>query len=424
MGEDYFAGESLGFRSGASSQLPALQLRGNFRWRLGEGRLFQVDVASRYSAAERAHYFLPYEFYFAQEQKNSAWAIGRRRHLWSRGDEFWRQGLWQPRAFHEKLTPESAGLMGLWGEVSHGNWRGLIFASPLFIPEFGPQQSLQEEQFVSANPWFRPPANQIVFNSVPTPVRYDLAQVRESDLVNHPSLALSLEHRSGPEGWFLRSTYAYKPMNQLVMSFPLQFALQAQDPHVRLVIHPKVVYHQLLALEGGVESVEGVRAWLNVTREIPDPQEVEVFAIQKAFAPAWLLSGFLEGDGPSWRGGQSHIYGAFFSVEGGDAPDLGSFAPGGGSLFERRYQYQRALALGLRQSAGRWQWDQRWTYEVAQRMLWWNLRWDYLLDESWSFLFQADLLTLVDNKSPEVGDGFLRDYRANDRLALGVSYVF
>ncbi len=440
QGQDYFAGTGLGFREQAEARWGSVSGRLTRGWGSGSSFVF-VDVGSTFSQGENFNYLLPYQVFYQHRDRSQlwSWSVGRMRHRWSSADAFWKQGIWEPRAFHEKLHPESLGLTGLWVNLKLSDWKLGLWGSPVFIPEIGPHQMLEGERFVSSNPWFRPPEEQLIFNGVPASVHYDLVRPDNADIIFNPGLAIHLENRDWIQGVLLKAAYALKPMNQLLMGFPVSFRLEAsegQQGGVFLPIHPRVLYHQLLSFEAAMTSQMGGTSWVNLTHEIPQPESEQEFWIHKAMQPSWILSGYSELDLSATGWGGLSAYGSFLFLEGGDAPDMGTLATGGGSRFERRYQYQRALSLGVKWAdAGRFAstsglrtarllTDQRLTYEAAQRMWWWSLRWDLILDQAWSLLLQADVLALRDQRPAEVSDGFLRDYRANDRIVAGVSYVF
>ncbi|MGE0527550.1 MAG: hypothetical protein AB7G93_12625 [Bdellovibrionales bacterium] len=97
-------------------------------------------------------------------------------------------------------------------------------------------------------------------------------------------------------------------------------------------------------------------------------------------------------------------------------------------MFERRFQYSEAYLVGLHfpfRSGLRFPLATDWSvrYDRRQNAGAFSARLAMNFTRAWRGQLELDVLGLVGSKG-EVEDGFLSTYRANDRIALGMSYVF
>ncbi len=93
-------------------------------------------------------------------------AVGRQKRHWSRLDEEFNLGIWQPQLRWDYLNPTQEGLTGLFFDLKVSeSWKVTFFTSPLNIPDQGPQFKLREGQFESSNRWFVQPQSRLqLFN--------------------------------------------------------------------------------------------------------------------------------------------------------------------------------------------------------------------------------------------------------------------
>ncbi len=97
--------------------------------------------------------------------------IGRQKRTWSRLDEQFHLGVWQPQLRWDYLAPIQQGLTGVFFDWSLStNLNFTFFTSPLHIPDQGPQFRLENGQFMSANRWFAQPTSRVaLFRDTPRP---------------------------------------------------------------------------------------------------------------------------------------------------------------------------------------------------------------------------------------------------------------
>lgn len=416
----YLRSNTVFFRPGAKDEFVSLGVELKGQWYSQPRQSFYVDIGNQYNGGEDVNYFKPRQAYFTWESGDiTQLSLGRKKYLYSRQDEFWSQGIWQPRFMDDKLHNDTAGLVGaFWDITSRSGDRGLtVFALPIHIPELGPEHQLQEGRFVSANPWFRPPAQSLRFRENRVPIDYDLARPRNEEVASHPGGGFLVEWGA------VRGAYAYKPIPQMLLGFPTTKNLNIATGRANIHVHPRVVYHHLTTLE--VEKkFSDWEVWLSATGEVPDADPLPDNWTMQTADPALNIGGTLAYNHA--LSGQRFSLG-FMRLWGGDGRDRGVIS-NELSLFERRYQYQEAVQIGWNRRFGlpRSQilLGARSLYDFAQKGMVVSTDLGWQLDSQWGAHLRADFMGLVSSQGSRVEDGFVGLYRSNDRVQAGINYVF
>ncbi|MGE3386946.1 MAG: hypothetical protein AB7K41_09480 [Bdellovibrionales bacterium] len=413
------------FREGASSSLTS--------WKLGwkaraqrRGWFANVDARNDYQSEEDHHYIKPFDLATGWGNENNRFILGRQRQDWSVADDLWRIGMWQPRFTDDQITRENGGFTGAFAKFGNDDAHLLLFGSPYWIPDTQASFELKNQKFVSKNPWFKPPTNIVNLDGIPTDVRYNFDRPSVEDVIKHGMAAAQFEYRPTTVH-FARVSAAYKPLNQLIIGFPLE--LHLEDPnYAQIDVKTRVLYQQLLTFEAGVRDQDGYTAWWSVTSDRPfrdnPPPEWTTQEVKDAVIGSVYVGRDLRGSGPN----ATHAYISYLRVEGGDAPDRGEFK-GTKSLFEPRYMFQDAVQVGLRHTAPlltrKWlaHFSGNVIYDFAQHGVMASAKIAQPFGKAWSALLSGDVIGLVD-KSGRVQEGFISTYRANDRVSAGVQYVF
>lgn len=408
-----------------SGHASSLTLQAYYHWRgILDGAL---DVKDRVAFDEKTNYLMPREVYGGWQFNSHKLWIGRKHYVWSEADEQFHRGLFEGRFMNDKLQEESYGLTGLFLSFHWGGGKAVAFASPLYIPELGPDYELKEGKFSSASPFFRPPSRIINFLGVDTPLSYHLVKPPESEIIFNPSYAAMIEQTWGPLFW--RSSYAYKPMNQLLMGAQFYFQHSALGNHdIRVNVHPRWVYHHLGAVEGGYARTGGWKAWLSLMHERPEKDHLPDDWTYQDVDSSSIVTSYLGYDVSSSPLGETQLYISYSQVFGGDRPDQGEFTAQQ-SFFERRYQFYKIMEVGMKGARSylfgrRLIWNTRLAFDQAQQGGLWLSDFAYSLTPQLKLIGSLDLLGLVNSVPAEISDGFLSEYRANDRAQLGVEYVF
>lgn len=415
------------YRPGAadSNLSLALRLDDEFRWR---NMSFHLAGKNELSVTENWNYGDVYDAHAEIKLGDFALAVGRKLDRWSEWENEWRQGVFQPRYLENKLRPEFAGLTGVFASRDLGPVKLTVGYMPVFIPDFAAHFWVENDKFVSRNPWFLPPASTFSFQNVAGDLRYSVkTQKTEKIVLNGGGIAkVEFAHE---DDYLARLSFAYKPAQQLLLGFPSrnQFQIRANEDFMSIEITPRVFYQRVVS----ADQVVRLESWtLSASAIYENPQD----DIPKDFtagsvAPAMIygvsLSRPLEADGPN----AARVNLSAMKVEGGDKPDRGDFAQGEGkTLFERRYQYYEAYSLGLSKP---WRGFGRFPLEMGTKFIYDRLQnggvFSFNCGMNFSKAFRADLqvdyLGLLTGPA-KIPDGFLADYRANDRIGIGMSYVY
>src|SRR5690606_26604489 len=138
---------------------------------------------------------------------------GRKKRAWSRMDEQWSLGLWQPLARWDYFKPESQGLIGVGAGLDRKSYGAEVLVSPLFIPDQGPQFEVVDGKFESQSRWFWRPQTEVGVFDERTDIRYKLFRPTEQKTISQLSVAARLWAGEFKKTAWASMAYAYKPMN-------------------------------------------------------------------------------------------------------------------------------------------------------------------------------------------------------------------
>jgi hypothetical protein len=317
-------------------------------------------------------------------------------------------------------------LVGAFFSSHTENYNATLGILPAFLPDFGPHFYVNNNLFTSQNPWFHPPSSQFSLSSGTGDIHYNLVSPNPQSVVEHPGAAGKFEFKN--KGYLARLSAAYKPLPSFLLGFPStnQDVLGTGGDFMNISVVPRVAYDRLVNLDN--EYTEG--SWKfsgSVAYDNPDDNNGPTDWTTQQVRAAEIFSGSVEqriGDvGPksaSWRIG-------FLKVNGGDAADRGLFASSE-TLFTRRFQYYEAYLIGIRKdflllSPYPISTDLRVLYDRMQGGGVVSLSTGTEIGHGWRAELEADFLGLLTSTAP-ITDGFLSTYRANDRVGMGVGYVF
>ncbi len=361
---------------------------------------------------------------------------GRKIRTWSRIDEEFHLGVWQPELRWDYLKPQQQGLTGLFleAEVSR-RLRFTVFGSGVNLPDQGPQYRLDNGRFYSSNRWFQQPAGNLgLFRGTAfasdAPLYFQVDRPDDKKLFFNPSIAAAMDYQN--DGFWLRTNYAYKPRNQIHLGLECTNCanLGGGTPlEITATIHPKIVMHHVATIETGFDRVDD-HGWVSLTAEFPDrsqfPNEYEEAPLDDVLIAGLAYQHYLGRriiGRPSWL---QYSYLRVFEV--------GSKSKA--SLLKEEDQVQSSLdryplkdvaafdwkILLSQFSSSKLNWTNRYLYSIPEQGGWLSSQLE-LNQGPVNWLLGADILGSSVSPASNKAGLFTR-YRANDRVFGGVSYVF
>jgi hypothetical protein len=375
---------------------------------------------------------------YVQPRKIAPWfslTIGRKKRTWSKADEEFNLGLWQPQLRWDYLAPVQQGLTGVFFDWQLGPALSLMFfTSPLAFPDQGPQYRLNNGSFESSNRWFEQPHSRLQFQgntavSKDAPLYFEIQKPTEEEIIMHSSFGFGVRYGASSQLW-TNLNYAYKPRNQIHLGIECSNCAKIGSPQaleVTAVIHPKIVKHHVLTWEMGFDRTDD-HGWVSITGDVPNKSGFPD-AYQEAPLDPMMVFGagyshyVLDWIGkPSWLG---YSYMRVFELNSSKKSGLFDDDQVKSSL--DRYPFKDLASVDLRiqlsqKKSNIWSLRNRYSYSIPERGGWLSTSIE-LTQGSLSWTLGADILGAeVDSNSD--GAGLFSTYRANDRFFGGVSYVF
>lgn len=371
-------------------------------------------------------YGIPEAYQTYKLSSENEFTFGRKLEQWSVADQTWQLGVWQPRLRWNYLLPEQQGLTGLFFDHSQEEFGFEVFGSYLYLPDQSAKYDIENGNFKSASQYFKFPASSTALFGQNTPVKYSVDMPSYSKLLLQPQVAAKV--RMGPkDGLHSNVGYAYKPMNQIMMSVDGYLDLNSYNAMVN--VYPRVQHHHVGTLEG-IYCTKEVNVWGSVTREWPvadttpstwtsqQASQATIASIGSDFIAFKLFT-------HNTRMGLSYL-----KRVGGDADDKGPFANQGNSLFASRYPFKEAMLWNLHMPlpgkiGNRISWNSKVLYEMTNQSSAIIGMLKYSIDRNWSATIGGELLSAkVDVPSNGVNSDMISQNRANDRVYGGMTYAF
>jgi hypothetical protein len=408
------------FRQGADSNNQSILLRSQG---LHTGKTFSEkwDIETEYSATENWNYFRPHEAYVSYGD----FALGRKKITWSAWEEPWGQSLVQPRFMDDKLNNTQAGLIGLFyeHEGKYTNFRAVF--SPIYLPEMGPHYWLDNQHFVSKNPWFNPPQTTFLYEGQQTNINYNLDYPNDLNVINRPGGGMVFEWRP-TDNTFSRLSWAFLPMSQIMLAFPLSQQYNVPQLSMDINLVPRFLYHNVANYDFIVKG-ENNEFGVSIADDLPIQDSIannpnwEVQNATNAII-ASLYDTYYFDEARTFK-----VTGSLLKIWGGDQPDSGPVETSV-TLFERRYQFTEAASVSARK---RWHAQGKPGLESGLKVVYDRLENGMVytgdvsaaVTRALAFNLSYDYFTILPG-TPEMPDGFIDEYRGNDRVSLGMSYVF
>lgn len=351
--------------------------------------------------------------------------LGRRFESWSELDSHWQLGLWQPKFAIDALRTEEQGLTGLFVNHERPDFALTGFVTPMFVPTMGPAIREEGGALVSDSRWYRQPSSQYNFSNRINAIVYKLDIPEASKLVMNPGSALKARVGRLDGGAWLRSAWAYKPVNELLLK--RQNFKSVSADRVDVTVSPDVTYHRVLSTDVGYRFRD-VGASLSYVEDQPEEKRPDPDWAMQKLKPVRAYSAQLDWDFSNLLKRSIQVRLGYLKVEGGGIEDIQSDgSPDDFTLFDHRTQFTDAVSLGLegqlarianRPLVAKW----RYLYDADQTGSMMNTEFQYAPARQWAVVVGADVLGVEDeSRRPS---GFLNQFRANDRFYGGMTYVF
>jgi hypothetical protein len=381
-----------------------------------------ADVSAGTFFSLKQSYYSLQELYVSTPLDSSATvSVGRKKYDWTEIDRYWALGLWQPRYAIDALRPEDQGLTGLFFDYRGEKLQFLAFASSLFIPTIGPEVREEDGTIKADNRWYRPPSRQ----SGRISLSYKIKTGDLWDLVRQDSFGLKMRIGDEERGPWLALAGGQKPVNDLLLQRCVR-CVGIQNS-AKFIVSPAVAHHRVFSADLGYQR-ENLKASLSYFEDRPQSvlpptdfagQEFKPVRIYSAQAD-WSIKEFFS------RPLQAQL--AYLRIFGNESRDILSDGTADDvNMFTWRYRFDHAVLMRL---AGPLTSIQArplitkfsYTYDFQQRGSILGAEFQYQWNKTWSYLAGLDILGPDDPRS--TSDGFLNQFRANDRLYAGASYVF
>lgn len=385
-----------------------------------------ADMAAGTFFSQNQSHLVMRELYTSPRTQGYRVYLGRKKNLWSEMDDQWDLGLWQPYFEQDALRPEKQGLTGLFLDLnSQPQWGFLAMVTPIFVPTLGPDIREEEGALVADSRWYHAPSRQAnVLNNKPTPITYKLSIPEAAKLAAHGGYAFMGRAGNKDRGLWAVSSYGYLPVNRLVLKRNVKFQIHED---LGVIVSPDVNYHSVFSADVGYTR-GNARLALSFLQDKPEEKlPATDWVIQKLY-PVRAYDAGMEWTIPNFFTRSISLQVHYLRVEGGEIEDIGSDgAVDVLNLFDQRVKFRDAVNVKVQGELARiyrrpLEMKFSYLYDQEQKGSMINTEFMFYPKQELAFLLGADFLG-TENDTSKVS-GFLNQYRANDRVYGGMTYVF
>lgn len=374
---------------------------------------------------------------FHREQASVA--VGRKFEFWSELDSNWQLGLWEPQANNvDLLRPTGQGLTGVFGKARTGSWELLAYASPVFIPTMNPEIREKDGSLVADSRWFKTPSGSGDVLDRETRYVYSLSVPDLRELVSQPGAGARVRYGGDRPGFWASANVARKPMNALLVKYDYNLALQSGGSQAEIEVQPVVGYHSLYGADLGWSSEQGSVS-LSFLRDEPDV-ELPRNSLNDLGEPTtdWIQQspgGLVAYGAHAER--RLNVPGIldpvqvqvdYLKAETTETTDLDAAGEERGAFLPHRLNFTNAASVKTRVSglafSKPWATSLRYLREFDQNGSVWTLLTEIRPRRDMVVHAGLDILGVDDDSVGNTDKRFLNQFRANDRVFGGLSYVF
>jgi hypothetical protein len=353
-------------------------------------------------------------------------AVGRKLEFWSQVDQDWQLGLWQPLATYDALRLQDQGLTGVFYKQKFDDFELLGFGSPIFIPTMGPEVQEKNGDLVYDNRWNRSPSSTFMLYQTATRIVYSLDSYDVGHLIQNPGAGMRLRMGGDREGLWTSANYGYKPINSITLQYEKSLDINSQTGDV--TVGPNVAYHQIFGGDLGYKYSRGMVA-LSYLQDLPDPKKpTDDWVLQNPHGlqaygvhadQSYDVVGFLN---------PVTVTLGYLKVIGGDFTDYDSSGTPQGAIFNQRMNFTNSALVRMDFvsfiAAKKLTTTVKFQRDFDQQGSLFHAELNYFPTKSVALLLGGDVLGVDNDSVNNTDSGFLNQYRANDRIYGGMSYVF
>ena len=356
-------------------------------------------------------------------------SLGRRIQFWSEVDQDWQLGLWQPLTVIDTLRPDDQGLTGLFYQYHEENINLLVLGTPLHIPTLRPELKEVNGNIVTNNRWYNTPSNSFMLFGQSRKVIYSVSVPSTSELTQKPGAGLRLRLGKDKEGAWVSANAGYKAMNNLLVKYSKKLSLvEVGADNGSVPLTGAVGYHSIYGADLGYQFPVG-RISISYLEDHPVDLSSEEGSILQNPRPMRASAAHSEGNFSLFGFEQPVTLAVdYLRILGGDIRDYDSFGNDRGAVFSQRFIFTHAASvrgeistaiLGKKLTSAL-----KYLREFDQKGQMINGEIHLFATRSLALLAGADLLGPDDSSEANMDSRFLNQYRANDRIYGGFSYVF
>ncbi|MBS1960113.1 MAG: hypothetical protein JST80_11615 [Bdellovibrionales bacterium] len=404
------------------------------RYNTGRATEYNIDMRFRISPNHPKAYALTGPNLYFGESDDSAntglrFTFGRRLIGWSKIDDLWDIGEFEPLDSWDRLRSTPNGLTGIFAYADTDNEEIRLFASYLFLPEMTPNIVIDNNRFSSEHPQAVASAPQTyTLLNRPTPLGYNLAIPSIDKIIFRPSFAVSAGNKEVNRSTHEKNrfryklTYGYLPYNYFPIA--LQATLAIPLDQIVVSLQPRLLSHHLMGAETSFKFAESATFGFAALGSLPVQDTIPADYTTTTLTNSVTLSPWLE-----LKFSRANLVFSQIITRGGLDADVGPYADPNSSIFSSRLLYRNASEMKARYllsstSAKSDYIEAKYLHEYSINADWISADLVVYLEKNFSFLVGGDLINADKTVDDDRGAEFLADVRAIDRVRMGVQYVF
>jgi hypothetical protein len=366
---------------------------------------------------------------YVPDKSKSHWVAGRKLEFWSKVDQDWQLGLWQPQNKFDSLRAEDQGLTGFFFKHDEGKIHFMAFASPLYLPTTNPEVKAKDGKLVSDGRWYRSPSQTFSLFGQETQIVYSLDIPDAAKLVSNPGGGLRMLYGEQDKGFWASVNYGYKPINVLLLQYKKSLFLPDKDPQTgEVTVSPAVGYHSIYGLDAGYRF-ESISVSASILQDQPNHKIPESPYVLQNPESMTATSVHIDTEIPlPFLSQPVKVNVDYLNITGGKIRDFDSQDSAQGAIFDQRFDFMNAASIGGEISSRIFNRplvsSVKFTREFEQKGSLLNAELNYYPRPFWGLVLGMDLLGVDDDSATNRDTRFLNQFRANDRYYGGISYVF